>query len=57
MLREAKPITITRGPPLRVTNLQGEYCDHFFTTLTHLKLVEIFISYETPYFSHQRTEI
>ena len=29
--------------------LKGACCDHFFTTLTHLKLVGIFISYERPY--------
>ena len=37
--------------------LKEACCDHFFTTLTHLKLVEIFVSYERPYFSHQHTEI
>ena len=42
---------------LHFTGLKGAYCDHFFTTLTHLKLVEIFTSYERLYFSHQHTEI
>ena len=39
--------------PLRVGSFKGAY--HFFTTQTHLKLVEIFISYERLYFSHQHT--
>ena len=30
--------------------LKGTCCHYFFTKLTHLKLVEIFISYERPYF-------
>ena len=33
------------------SELKGHNCDHFFTTRTHLKLVEIFISFERPYFS------
>ena len=37
--------------------VKGSCCDHFYTTLTDLKLVEIFISSERPYFSHQHTEI
>ena len=41
----------------QVRILKGAYCDHFFTILNHLKLVEIFISHEKPYFSHQHTEI
>ena len=34
----------------RLKAYKGASCDHFFTTLTHLKLVEIFILYERPYF-------
>ena len=37
--------------------VKGPCYDHFFTTLTHLKLDETFILYKRPYFSHQHTEI